>query len=295
MKRKGFTLIELLVVIAIIAILASILFPVFARARENARRSSCQSNLKQIGLGLLQYTQDFDEKMPLVYVGQISRGPGDRYSGYTWHDCIFPYVKGEQLFNCPSMTFGTASTSTKAMPFRYSNPANNGDASAAVRGTWNDNPPVSASGKAIGSYLINAAYQRDGVPPVATVTSGGRSGEFDTSQTAGGRLGQIEQPAETIWVGENDGNTGGGDAMHSLVYVGLFAGVPDRLTFSAAARDSGETNILYGRVGQISSRHLETTNVLFCDGHVKSMKFDSLLAPSSRNANMHRLFTSWAD
>jgi prepilin-type N-terminal cleavage/methylation domain-containing protein len=63
-QRLGFTLIELLVVIAIIAILAAILFPVFGRARENARRSSCQSNLKQIGLGILQYNQDFDERFP---------------------------------------------------------------------------------------------------------------------------------------------------------------------------------------------------------------------------------------
>lgn len=62
---RAFTLIELLVVIAIITLLAAILFPVFARARENARRSSCQSNLKQIGIGIAQYTQDYDEKMPL--------------------------------------------------------------------------------------------------------------------------------------------------------------------------------------------------------------------------------------
>src|SRR3954462_9321456 len=63
-RKQGFTLIELLVVIAIIAILASILFPVFARARENARRSSCQSNLKQLGLAFAQYTQDYDERLP---------------------------------------------------------------------------------------------------------------------------------------------------------------------------------------------------------------------------------------
>src|SRR5438093_9620550 len=62
--KLGFTLIELLVVIAIIAILAAILFPVFARARENARRSSCQSNLKQLGLGFQMYTQDYDERLP---------------------------------------------------------------------------------------------------------------------------------------------------------------------------------------------------------------------------------------
>lgn len=66
-KRKAFTLIELLVVIAIIAILAAILFPVFARARENARRSSCLSNLKQIGLGAMMYIQDYDERYPQAY------------------------------------------------------------------------------------------------------------------------------------------------------------------------------------------------------------------------------------
>jgi prepilin-type N-terminal cleavage/methylation domain-containing protein len=65
--RKGFTLIELLIVIEIIAILAAVLFPVFGRARENARRSSCQSNLKQIGMGLLQYTQDYDESYPAAW------------------------------------------------------------------------------------------------------------------------------------------------------------------------------------------------------------------------------------
>ena len=68
-SKKAFTLIELLVVIAIIAILAAILFPVFARARENARRASCQSNLKQIGLGLIQYSQDYDEQLTPAWSG----------------------------------------------------------------------------------------------------------------------------------------------------------------------------------------------------------------------------------
>jgi len=70
-KRKAFTLIELLVVIAIISILAAILFPVFARARENARRANCMSNLKQLALGMMMYTQDYDEKFP-NYVGDTS-------------------------------------------------------------------------------------------------------------------------------------------------------------------------------------------------------------------------------
>ena len=93
--KKAFTLIELLVVIAIIAILAAILFPVFARARENARRSSCQSNLKQIGLGLLQYVQDYDERFMLH--GPDSGGP-------RWRQMVQPYVKSIQVFKCPSNT-----------------------------------------------------------------------------------------------------------------------------------------------------------------------------------------------
>jgi len=98
---KAFNLIELLVVIAIIAILAAILFPVFGRARENARRSSCQSNLKQIGLGLVQYSQDYDERLPL----------GKDSSNYRiWIDRIDPYVKNSQVGICPSQSETTGST-----------------------------------------------------------------------------------------------------------------------------------------------------------------------------------------
>jgi prepilin-type N-terminal cleavage/methylation domain-containing protein/prepilin-type processing-associated H-X9-DG protein len=98
-KSNGFTLIELLVVIAIIAILASILFPVFARARENARRSSCTSNLKQIALGVVQYTQDYDEKFPAQYFG-ASTDPDYLTNG--WALAVQPYLKSTQIFQCPS-------------------------------------------------------------------------------------------------------------------------------------------------------------------------------------------------
>ena len=98
-RLRGFTLIELLVVIAIIAILAAILFPVFARARENARRASCQSNLKQIGLGILQYTQDYDEAFPLSVVS-VNAPVGTDPVG--WADAIQPYLKSTQIYQCPS-------------------------------------------------------------------------------------------------------------------------------------------------------------------------------------------------
>jgi prepilin-type N-terminal cleavage/methylation domain-containing protein/prepilin-type processing-associated H-X9-DG protein len=97
--RRGFTLIELLVVIAIIAILAAILFPVFARAREKARQSSCQSNLKQLGLGLTMYAQDYDERMSPRYYRYNPSVAG----GPNWCDhLIQPYVKNAQVNLCPS-------------------------------------------------------------------------------------------------------------------------------------------------------------------------------------------------
>ena len=98
--RSGFTLIELLVVIAIIAILAAILFPVFAKAREKARQASCLSNEKQIGLGVMQYVQDYDELMPS---GRMSMNNRDNIGG-NWQVLLQPYIKSYQVFACPSNT-----------------------------------------------------------------------------------------------------------------------------------------------------------------------------------------------
>jgi prepilin-type N-terminal cleavage/methylation domain-containing protein/prepilin-type processing-associated H-X9-DG protein len=93
-RRKGFTLIELLVVIAIIAILAAILFPVFAQAREKARQTTCASNLRQLGLSAMMYAQDYDQR----YVPWW----GDNAKPQGWSSILMPYVKNEQMFTCPS-------------------------------------------------------------------------------------------------------------------------------------------------------------------------------------------------
>lgn len=117
-KKCGFTLIELLVVIAIIAILASMLFPAFARARENARRASCQSNMKQIMLGVMQYTQDYDERFPFAY-----NSGGVLWS---WMQAAQPYLKSTQMFQCPSDSSSDvpvlfpASNPTGVLPFHSS-------------------------------------------------------------------------------------------------------------------------------------------------------------------------------
>ena len=119
-RRVGFTLIELLVVVAIIAILAAILFPVFGRVRENARRAACQSNLKQAGLAFLQYTQDYDERLPMVTDGGNAANVDAVWNPYTDFgfdtvnfampkSSLLPYCKSVQLWICPSDTEGARS------------------------------------------------------------------------------------------------------------------------------------------------------------------------------------------
>lgn len=209
-KERGFTLIELLVVIAIIAILAAILFPVFARARENARRSACQSNLKQIGLGMMQYTQDYDEKMPYTF---STVGGGI----YSWESVVQPYVKSAQLFACPSNSKKAQNTVDQ-----------NGNA---------------LSGEAIPkSYSTQSSEGGHWWPMCAQIGSWGAC--------VPAPLSEIQSPAQTILVWETRYDHAGVTPNH--VYQGV-AG-------SAFSEGYGLTN------------HLTTSNYLFCDGHVKSLK-----------------------
>jgi prepilin-type N-terminal cleavage/methylation domain-containing protein/prepilin-type processing-associated H-X9-DG protein len=119
MKRRGFTLIELLVVIAIIAILAAILFPVFARAREAARATSCRSNLKQVGTAFNMYTADYDQNMPnsqpLPTTGDCNVETTRTHYGGTVANSLQPYVKNTQLFTCPSDSQKASNINTPAL------------------------------------------------------------------------------------------------------------------------------------------------------------------------------------
>jgi prepilin-type N-terminal cleavage/methylation domain-containing protein/prepilin-type processing-associated H-X9-DG protein len=170
-KRTGFTLIELLVVIAIIAILAAILFPVVAQAREKARQSGCLSNLKQIGTGIMMYTQDYDEAYPCNWFGSLWPSTPDGRA-YKWMDAIYPYVKNEQVFTCPS------------------------DGGASKTYIHYSRLPK-ASEKNWGSYLTNTAYWDNGP---------GQSPSSDISSKQTVTISMVQKPADTLWAADGNGS-----------------------------------------------------------------------------------------
>ncbi len=225
---SAFTLIELLVVIAIIAILAAILFPVFARARENARRSSCQSNLKQLGLGILQYVHDYDEKYPAPRLGA---GTDPRNN---WALLSQPYLKSTQIFTCPSDS-GTAPITSSWFPTGAAN----------FRTSYIYNNGFSASPFSGGSGGIAAAAFTDVVKTVMVTDGGTQPG---TGTPTSDPLQWTVKPRAWILA----------DATNADV--------------------TGDGTLTTGNSSNFAApnpRHLETANVLWADGHVKSARVET--------------------
>jgi len=298
-RRHGaFTLVELLVVVAIIALLASILFPAFQLVRDKARAASCQSNMKQIGLGLIQYCQDYDEGLVFPYYGQNARTSGpsqDLYSGYMWMDAIYPYVKGAGIFDCPSMAWDKITTDNA--PFQYSDPAGPG-----IRGTYM---------KYVGSYAINATYQRYAnsvgyatLPPTTSVPLYNMDGSTINSNLPSGSssgyvavLPSIPSPTTTVWVTENVESTNSAINLGANVFSAIQNNLlPKGFTVSSTA-GFNDVPAIVSNVNNcdISFRHEGVSNVLFFDGHVKAMVPSQLFLLSNKNNNMYAYFTSWDD
>ena len=230
-KKRAFTLIELLVVIAIIALLAAILFPVFARARENARKSSCQNNLKQIGLGLLQYTQDYDE----TFTGAFAPYPGGCGCGacrVSYAQLILPYTKNTQIYRCPSQT-GNA--------MRFSCGSQTGNA---------QNPNLPANGI---SYAYNVMIGNTGGAGTA-----GRGDDYGINQS------ELTEAAGTLVVMDGRSDEYNAWVDDQTDAKGPYTQRGTGNTFTWRGNSAGQSWPHY--------RHLDSSNILYYDGHVKSIQ-----------------------
>jgi prepilin-type N-terminal cleavage/methylation domain-containing protein/prepilin-type processing-associated H-X9-DG protein len=238
---KGFTLIELLVVIAIIAILAAILFPVFAQAREKARQISCVSNEKQIGLAVLQYVQDYDEMFPKTQSRDRFNDPW----GDSWAITTQPYSKNYGVYRCPDDSNTQAPSSWMGVGVSYD---------------VNQDDDYTNHWIAYGPFGMGA----------------GRPGDFWVYDSL--TLAQLTLPSNSVMISERhntdavQAGTENCTAYHSgfveQSWVGNIDGVPYLIpdgTRPAAAYP-------YGPNGAVSAHHNERADFLFCDGHVKAMR-----------------------
>jgi len=264
MPRKithAFTLIELLVVIAIIAILAAILFPVFAQAREAARQSSCMSNMKQIGIGLMMYETDYDEQYPPSQLGP------DNAHLISWPVLMQPYIKNEQVFVCPS----TSSATFKPDPTKIFG----GTARTYCGRTRTDisfGILTGADGTNVPPFLVNGlSYGRNLIPfnawKTAGFTNGDKSGFVTSGTTLSVVAAAVEDPAGTIHVVET--MTGATGTADPCIQGNSIRGI------QAEIRTDHYPDMTASKVAY---RHKEGFTALFGDMHAKYRKWGSTKA-----------------
>jgi len=260
---KAFTLIELLVVIAIIAILAAILFPVFATAREKARQTSCASNLKQLGLGALQYCQDYDENLPYGNNDHVTAPGMSREQG--WAGSIYPYVKSTGVFACPDDTTYADPTPTAATSWE----------GCAIAGNipWN-----------VISYSMNMAFLFGSLSTssvsVTTPVGALLSQSQWSSPTRTVLLMEVSGcEAQLTWPGEtqspSNDSLGGGASLYGYLPTTTGASGPLQQTGVIGVLGGNSGNVV-GTAdddqGSLTGRHQMGSNFLLCDGHVKFLQ-----------------------
>lgn len=242
-RLQAFTLIELLVVIAIIAILASILFPVFARARENARRTSCQSNLKQICLATMQYLQDYDERLF-----------SSKMDGRSWPVFLQPYAKSTQIFSCPStdqyLAYGASNVQSQndGLPYHGSYGLNDTN--------FGGNYPGETFHETIFSTTFTVARFQASAQTILF-------GDEQPSQSG------VGSPNAYPGYGPNAYGDADGQVLN-IVY-----NYPWSSDYSTAFDHIGDTANGQGR---FCGRHFNGANFAFADGHVKWMSIKQVIS-----------------
>lgn len=260
-KKTGFTLIELLVVIAIIAILAAILFPVFAKAREKARQTSCESNMRQLGLGFMQYVEDNNEQFP----NSINYGSG-------WAGHIYPYVKSTGVFSCPDDADPRTGIGGDNLPF---NKAVDFPVSYAWNGYIASNGTSGAYGQTPGGFKL--AMLR---APASTVLL------YEGDYAANGA--GVKQGADN-WFNPNDG---GNDKNSVASYANIAtyqmpiatsrhsAGGPVGVNTGATSLNAGSGALQIAQ-GYVTGQN----NYAMSDGHVKFISWDQVSTSDKKLAN----------